>query len=569
MKSATQHVIRLIFLFVALGVAACGGGSGNLVQVPQSAAQVPAPQTPPPRDPPILPPAPPSSSPGPTSVSPYYLATGTAGVLRDGSIALATGASQFSSGHLVVVDPASPTTPVALEAAGWWAFLARFEEGVIDSSAGSVSKLGPRFLAYLKDGRVYRLDLRRGNWPPAPVQTSSLMTTQTCSPYPKAISDQRSPERSLMLFLTAGPDQVCKTSDDSQVAVRLDMSSADSPVAISGEVIDALRSADGAITGFLVRVGNRIQRVDAGFANPIELFTVSGAGFELAHDLSLAPLLNGHLVFRDGAELRAYNSATASVPVTLMTLDAADYYVSAHAADADAVYFAVSKRNSDAGRVIRVTANLTTDVLATESISIIEVFVSPTRVIYGAGYPGYPWDGGPYDYRSVPKSGGTPITLVADNPSNEVVRAVLAGENLWVAEVTRGFASTINWVNVVRSDGQDFQQLPLARIVGFTVTNPTSLLPGKSMVRSITIAHDVSASTAALRSAMLRNYEGATRAQLFEFGSVPAEVGSVFVNGIPQWEMPSLLSVQAGFPLDVFFYQSNASGLTRVTNFAP
>jgi hypothetical protein len=548
-------------------------GPPVLPPAPPSPSPAP-PSPPPPREPPVLPPAPPSPSPAPTSVSPYYLAAG-AGVWRDGSTSLAAGASQFSSGHLVVVDPASPTTPVAVEAAGWWQLVARFEEGVIDSTAGTVGNLGARFLVYQKNGRVHRLDLRRGSWPPMSVETSSLTAAQTCNAHPKAIPDRRSAERSQLLFTTPGPDQICKTADDRQVAVRLDMTAADAPVAVTGEVIDALRSADGEITGFLVRDGNRIQRVDLTFANPVELFTVSTSDFELAHPLDLAQVLQGRSVFRDGTAIRAYDFVAGGAPVTLLTLDNADSYVSAHAADSSAVYFAISSRQFDHGRLIRVNASLTTDVLASESVSIIEIFVSPTRVVYGAGSPGYPWDYGitTFDYRSVPKSGGTPITLASD-PANVIIGAVLAGENVWVGALTHESAPMKNWVNVVRSDGADSQQLPHASIVSVTQSNPVPLLPGQSTVHSITIAHDLSASAAPFSSAMLRGYDGTTRAQLFEYGSLSAgSLLSIFASGSPQTGLTSLLTAQAASsggvaaPLDVFYYQSDAAGVTRVTAF--
>ena len=488
---------------------------------------------------------------------------------RDGSTSLAGSASRFSSEHLVVVDPASPTTPVAVEAAGWWQRVAQIEEGVIDSASGTVDGLGVRFLIYLKDDRVRRLDLRRGSWPPVSAETSSLTTTQMCNAYPTAIPDRRSAQRSLLLFKIAGPDQVYSTSDDRQVAVRLDMTSAEAPVAVTGEMLDALRGTDGAIAGFLVRDGNQILRVDAGLANPVELFAVSTTDFELLHALDLAQVLQGNMLYRDGAAIRAYNILAGGVPVTLMTLDADDYVGSAHGADASAVYLAVSNRQFDAGRLIRVTASLTADVLATASISIIEVLVSPTRVIYLAGSPGYPWDYGDptYEYRSVPKSGGTPITLVSD-PFNVIGGAVLAGENLWVDGFTHQSAPMRNWINVVRSDGVAFPQLPHARIVGITHANPMPLVPDGSTVHSITIAHD------ALLSATLGSYEGATRAQLFEYGSLPPDsFRSIYRAESPQTGLPGLLMVQAASsgggpaPLDVFYYQSDAAGLTQVTSF--
>lgn len=571
MKAAPNFGILLLALFSVIGLTACGGGSDS---APQSTlVNSPPSPTPPPRDPPVLPPAPSSPSPAPTSASPYYLATG-AGVLRDGSTSLAERASHFSSGHLVVVDPASPTTPVAVEPAGWWQSIAQFDEGEIDSAVGTVGNIGVRFLVYLKYGRVHRLDLRRGNWPPAPVETSSLTTTEACN-YPMTIPDRRSAEQSLLLFMTTGPDHTCETSDDRQVAVRLDMTPVDAPVVIAGEVLDALRSADGAITGFVVRDGNRIQRVDSTFANPVELFTVSTSDFELAHPLDLAQVLQGRIVFRDGTAIRAYDLAAGGAPVTLLTLDKSDSYVSAHAVDSSAVYFAVSSRQFDSGRLIRVSASLTADVLASESVSIIEVFVSPTRVVYGAGSPGYPWDYGitTFDYRSVPKSGGTPITLASDS-ANVIVGAVLAGENLWVGALTHESAPMKNWVNVVRSDGTDSQQLPHASIVSVARANPMPLLPDQSTLHSITIAHDMSASAASFSSAMLRAHEGATRAQLLEYGSLSAgSLLSIFASGNPQAGLPSLLTTQAAStggvaaPLDVFYYRSDAAGVTRVTAF--
>jgi hypothetical protein len=120
----------------------------------------------------------------------------------------------------------------------------------------------------------------------------------------------------------------------------------------------------------------------------------------------------------------------------------------------------------------------------------------------------------------------------------------------------------------------DLRQFLQATIIGHTLPNPASLLPEKSTVHSITIAHDLSPSAAAFSSATLRSYDGATRAELLEYGSVPAGgLLSVFAARNPQSGMAGLLSTQAASsgstaaPLDVFFYQSSSSGVTRVTEF--
>jgi hypothetical protein len=461
-----------------------------------------------------------------------------------------------------------------VEAAGWWQPVARLEEGVINSAAETIGDLGVRFVVYLKNDRVHRLDLRRGKWPPVSTETSSLPTTQICNDYPnpKVIPDRGAAERSLLLFITPGRDQICKTLDDRQVAVRLDMTPADAPVVLTGEVIDALRSADGAITGFLMRDGNRIQRIDSTFANPVELFTVSTSDFELAHPPDIAPVLQDQIVFRDGTAIRAYDLAAGGAPVTLMTLDTADSYVSAYAVDSSALYFAVSSRQFDSGRLIRVTAGLTADVLVSESVSIIEVFVSPTRIIYGVGAPDYPWEYaiGTYKYRSVLKSGGAPITLVSDQVNVVIGGAVLAGETLWVG--AHHSALLRNWVNVVRSDGTDLQQLPDARIVSIAYANPMPLLPEQSTFHSITIADAVS--VASTSSETLRSYDGKTRVQLLEYGGLSTgSFLSSFFSGSPQARLPALLTTQAASsggvaaPLDVFYFRSDAVGITRVTAF--
>jgi hypothetical protein len=558
----------LFLVLLVTGLTACGGSDAPATVIPNQQQSSQTTQSPPsPPSLPVLPPAPPSPFPAPTSTTPYYLAT-QGGI--DYPAAIGT-----SSRHLIVVDPASPTTPFAVEAAGRWVPLAQFDEGQIDSGAGTIADRGVRFLAYWKDRRVYRLDLRRGSWPPAPSTVSTLMPRQLCSPWATPIPDHRFTERSLLLFPGAGADQTCNTVDDRQLAVRLDMAATDPPITIVGEVMDALRGGDGAITGFLVRDGNRIQRVDASLSNPIDLFTVS-TSFELAHSLDLAAVLNGHIVFRDGASILAYNLAGASPPIALLSLDRSDYHVSVHAADSDTVYFAVSSSQDDNGRLIRVTSALTAEVLATETISIIEIFVSPTRVVFGVGALFHPWDCYAipcYQYRSVPKSGGTAITLVTDNSRTVIGGAGLAGENLWVAALTHSAAPVKNWVKVIRSDGLVFPDIDQARIVNVTHANPMPMLPNSSTVQSITIAHNASASTVSATSAILRTYDGASRAELFEHGSVPlGQFFGLFSAGNPQWGLPSLLTAEttgSSAPLDIFFYQSNAEGLTRVTTFVP
>ena len=149
---------------------------------------------------------------------------------------------------------------------GWWQRVAQIEEGVIDSASGTVGNLGVRFLIYLKDGRVHRLDLRRGNWPPVSVETSSLPTTQMCHDYAKYDPGPSISGRTVTAAVHDrghGPESA-STSDDRHVAVRLDMTSADAPVAVTGEVTRCTaRHGRRDHRASSLRDGNRIQRVDS------------------------------------------------------------------------------------------------------------------------------------------------------------------------------------------------------------------------------------------------------------------------------------------------------------------
>ena len=265
----TRRLQRFIAVYALLAFTGCGGGSG-----PSSSTPPPFPPPAPPPAAPQLPPLPPSPSPAPTSAAPYYLAAG-AGPSFSGRINIAPGFANTFSQHLVIVDSVSPTTPILLEVAGQWQPLAQIDEGVVHPVTGSISNPGVRFVTYLKERRFYRLDLRRATWPPSAMPVSALQTTDLCRLEAHAIQDRKSAGRSVFVLEGVGPDRQCNTADDRLMAVRLDMTEADPPLSIEAQFLAALRAADGAINGFVVRSGSQVQRVDQDFANPIDLFTLS------------------------------------------------------------------------------------------------------------------------------------------------------------------------------------------------------------------------------------------------------------------------------------------------------
>jgi hypothetical protein len=556
----------LALVLGSLGLAACGGSDNRSTALAPGIPSSPPASPAVPPIPPVLPPAPSSPFPAPTSPSPYYLAAVGGGPVGGQVISL-YGGPPIRVGHLVVVDPASPTTPVALEAATHWHALAEFKEGVIDTSANSVSNPTTRFLVYLKSNRVHRLDLRRGTWPPAPAPVSSLMVSAAAGCGGAAIHDVRNAERS-WIVLTG-----CATTPiRHQWAVRSDMSAADPPIPVASEVVGAMRASDGAITGFVVRDGTRIYKVDAGFGDAIDLFTVAAGTstrFPLQNLDVPSSMLRGHLLFVEANQLRAYDLTTGSGPVTLFSPGPGELCCSVVASDAANVYVTVGGDNRS--RLLKVSAALAVQVLATESASrILAASATPTRLVYSIV------DATGVVYRSVPKSGGTPLSIAPAEPCPDLSSVHVAGENIWYDCSALGYwdyggfldpprgLPLRPFVGVVRSDGVPVQIFEHAWIAGTASANPAPLVPNASTIHAVTVAHPEA----------LRAYEGATGTQLVEYAvALPPNLGLEGQNN-SAWRLPSLftaLYAEGGFlhQRELFYFQTDAAGVTRVTSFAP
>jgi hypothetical protein len=579
----TRVLQQFLAVSALIALTGCGGGgdSGPSSPMPPPAA---APPPAAPQFPPQLPPAPPSPSPAPTSVAPYYLAS-EAGPSFSGWMNTNLGVSRIESQHLVIVDSASPTTPLALEAAGQWWPVAQIDEGVTDVAMGSISNLGVRFVTYLKGGRLYGLDLRRATWPPAPRLVSALQTTDLCRLVASAIQDRKSAERSVLIFeVGVGPDLRCNSS--AILAVRLDMTETDPPLSADAQFLAALRTGDGAVTGFVVRRGNQIQKVDQNFANPIDLFSLSSPTNRL-HVIDNGERPNAphtQLLFVDGRDVRAFNLSSGSGPVTLFTLAPGEFLDRAAASDSNNVYLIVNGDRS--GRLIRASDSLTAQLIASEPTSrIYEVLPTSTRLVYlVVGAQGV-------EYRSVPKAGGAAMTVAPGQPCPDLSSFFTVGETVWYDCAPLGFWDGPGWLNppqglpinpifgLVRSDGAQMEELNNLERIGTSSLDPLPLRPDASTVYSVIVA-SINASGARFANATLRAFEGASRRELLTYGVLPSSAFRLQTarGRSAQWGQPGLLALGGdvalpsggvSFQTDIFFYQSNAPGLTRVTAFVP
>ena len=134
---------------------------------------------------------------------------------------------------------ASPTTR-SRSRRTWWG------TGRVQGRAIDTTELGGTqyaLLVYLKGNRVYRLDLRRGTWPPA---SARFIADGEGNCGAAMIHDVRNAERS-WIDLTVRDDR------QSPMGRAFRHVGGSPPSGVASEVVGAMRASDGAIIGFVDR----------------------------------------------------------------------------------------------------------------------------------------------------------------------------------------------------------------------------------------------------------------------------------------------------------------------------
>ena len=138
------------------------------------------------------------------------------------------------------------------------------------------------------DGHVYAIDLTTSSTPVAQALSSEASATidDTCTLSGTAVAganydyvgvyftaDLQTPTNSSYVYRLAGPDGVCDTSDDVIHLVKTGMSASAAPIAAPAMPITTVRTAQGGISGFVIKSGASLELVDGNFTNPIVLGT--------------------------------------------------------------------------------------------------------------------------------------------------------------------------------------------------------------------------------------------------------------------------------------------------------
>ena len=138
------------------------------------------------------------------------------------------------------------------------------------------------------DGHIYGLDLTSTSAPAAQQLSSESAATidDTCTLSGTAVAganydyvgvyftaDLQTPTNSSYFYRLPGPDGVCNTADDVIHMVKTGMSAPTHPIVASGMPVATVRTAQGGISGFVVKSGANLVLVDSNFANPMVLGT--------------------------------------------------------------------------------------------------------------------------------------------------------------------------------------------------------------------------------------------------------------------------------------------------------
>lgn len=512
-----------------------------------------------------------------TSGAGQYLLGFSGPSVQGAAIQFANGSQTIDANALSAVRAVSPTGASTIEAAGTAALLYQptFEATV---SGGQVSNLRERFAVYFKNGRLYKLDLLATGDVPTSQLVSSLTPNQVCGNSWSAQGadaangiDLADATRSWIFLRGPGADGVCGTPDDRYRAVRLNMLATADALAI-GEPLAEIGAANGAFAGLVVREGNLVRRLDANLLNPTTLFTLPAGAFFNA-GVSYGGSLPGIWLFRAGDGLYGYDLASSALqPTRLATLSVGEQASSDLPIAAKGGLGYVALNGDTLARVLRLNGLAEATSVATGIGGTIEqIDATATRVVFLVRY-----DLGLTTLQSVPEGGGTATSLLQDDDTWITTSAVVSGENVYATQQSIDVVSSASVYRtvVVGADGGTRETRNGTAILGALFAASTPIASLGSDWYAVLLADNLSATTG-YGGSTLRAEAGATRAPLVTYGQVqPTPESLVLPGGIGllQYGQPGLLSyytLGSSTAVDLIHFDSDAPGLTKVTNFNP
>ena len=400
---------------------------------------------------------------------------------------------------------------------------------------GVASNIHISGMMFWKNQQLIRRDLIGANGLPAEVRVSSLTGADLCggsTPDPETVgADLLDINLSWYVYRKRGADATCNTADDGFAAVRANMTAVEAPLEVNHPVA-SIHSATGALTGWLVRNGQLMQRVSASFTGPVTLFTLPGNDLDVDEDANL----DNQLIFESGKKVYAVNLAApapASLTVVATLADDESLTDVTYANNTDAV---ISVSNNASTRVLRfMTSTKTVNAVATVGLASSWVVVTPTRAVLSSTTG---------TLTSVLLSGGAAQVINPSAAPSFLFVGQRGGERLWYE--MNGNVLSLN------SDGSGMQTLQGAKIFG-CIYKPLSAIGGTFPECDAVIVLDGST---------VRSYDATTGAVRITYGNItlPAApllqaVGASFLTA---WGQTGVLS-------QYIFNPSNANAQSVVS----
>ena len=215
--------------------------------------------------------------------------------------------------------------------------------------------------------------------------------------------------------------------------------------------------------------------------------------------------------------------------------------------------------------MLRVNESLTnTTTVATLNQPLVNMALTLTRLVMQT-------QGSPANLLSVEKAGGPTTPLISFGAG--VIPGVLltSGENVYMAQYQFGTTGATVSTLVIGADGSNPVTLVSTDIKRGVAPATVSLAVGLGSNYAVILADGVTSLTSNA-GATLRAVNGATRATIVTYGSVPASPdGPVYAATADplqygQSGLFTFIDITSGFG-NLYYFKSDAAGLIRVTNF--
>jgi hypothetical protein len=238
---------------------------------------------------------------------------------------------------LILVDPSSPLNPVPIATPLPIDFIT-LPSADYNPTTGLTSNAQPAYAVYMKDGKLYKVDLRKGAVAPTPVQVSNeTQAAAACSSIPTTLRSfpDYDPNNSVIVY------KALKLGGCVSKAVTLGMSATDASYFLGANEIlkPFLDPTGGHIRGFLIKSGADLATVDTQFMN----LAVVGTG----NKISIVSGSNKSFVVNIDGAIKRFDFATKTLSEALITFPADQ--VTRGLSDNSAHYFSGRAQLNDAG----------------------------------------------------------------------------------------------------------------------------------------------------------------------------------------------------------------------------